>query len=374
MLAIHIPTYSRRERLEHALKWNLKIIEEEWPEVKIFISDNGSADGTEQFVSELSAYHRNLRYLRLPENFGSYYNMHHVIQHVDSDYVWLMGDDDLIVPGTLRKIREVVAEKRVKVIAVGNCRYPPHTGNVFYGTFFDLCSEFGMPRLVGVIAQGIAAREVLEQIAAHSYILLFGYSADSQSLAMLATSSRALTAYLDIPGVIDMLHVMEKGNVDFDRWFLGSQFIPSYVRWVREIYKMSQDGVIPRKIKRNFFLLDVGFIWEALLEFLCRWQLSKDATRADIAQALELLAELLEDEALAHLIRSATRGIVLLHKLIDRCPEVEERNRFLNALGVFIRFRGGERMVHYDQMAVVNGIAITGYSGGTFGGSAEERW
>lgn len=72
-------------------------------EVQVCVSDNGSTDDTERVVlaaqkSMAINYHRNSRNLGIPRNFLN------VVGMADGDFVWLVGDDDLLLPDAVEQL------------------------------------------------------------------------------------------------------------------------------------------------------------------------------------------------------------------------------------------------------------------------------
>lgn len=102
-LSICIPTYNRAKNLENCLnsiiicKKNCDLI------FQICISDNNSTDETQEIIqkAQLSIdikYHRNSENLGIPRNFLN------VVSMADGDFIWLIGDDDLLLPYTIPKL------------------------------------------------------------------------------------------------------------------------------------------------------------------------------------------------------------------------------------------------------------------------------
>ncbi len=102
LLGICIPTYNRRAYLRYCLD---SIISEfskfNFP---IYISDNASDDGTEEDIIRLKQTYENITYARNSINIGPYRNILNVISMANTDYIWLMGDDDAIKENSVYEI------------------------------------------------------------------------------------------------------------------------------------------------------------------------------------------------------------------------------------------------------------------------------
>ncbi|CAN5716835.1 glycosyltransferase family A protein [soil metagenome] len=91
-----IPTHNRREMLSACLD---SVLEQEFPELEVFVSDNASTDGT----PELVAAHDDprIRYERLPQDIGLWRNLTRCLHLGTAPYVTVLPDDDLMLPGNL---------------------------------------------------------------------------------------------------------------------------------------------------------------------------------------------------------------------------------------------------------------------------------
>jgi len=101
-LGICIPTYNRQDYLCELLN-SLAANICSYHNVRLFISDNASSDSTEKVVDSFAnnldiVYHKN----RI--NLGPDCNYLQVMKMANTDYVWLMGSDDLVVDGALSLI------------------------------------------------------------------------------------------------------------------------------------------------------------------------------------------------------------------------------------------------------------------------------
>lgn len=103
-LAICIPTYNRSQHLRNCLE-SLYYIRQNYPDIEfqICVSDNHSGDDTELAVLEAQKkldikYHRNRENIGIPRNFLN------VVTMADAEFVWLIGDDDLLVPSSIYEL------------------------------------------------------------------------------------------------------------------------------------------------------------------------------------------------------------------------------------------------------------------------------
>jgi glycosyltransferase involved in cell wall biosynthesis len=103
ILSINIPTYNRAKFLPILLDSLAADIRELGPVVEINIIDNASTDNTQAVVGEISKT-LTLNYQRNPENIGGLANIHRAHRVGCGQYVWVIGDDDYLRPGQLKRI------------------------------------------------------------------------------------------------------------------------------------------------------------------------------------------------------------------------------------------------------------------------------
>lgn len=107
LLSICIPTYNRAKYLDRLLADILAPCET--LAVRVLISDNGSTDNTQSILEKYKA-HSNLRCFRNNRNEGFDFNVLSLLKHVSSQYIWLMGDDDVFNVGYLLRIIELIKQ------------------------------------------------------------------------------------------------------------------------------------------------------------------------------------------------------------------------------------------------------------------------
>ena len=99
LLTIIIPTYNRGKILKENLTYLLPLIRPYSDKISVYVSDNASTDSTQEFVQELMSQYPNLlQYHRQKENLGAHANFKHAVHAVNSDYVCLLGDEDIVMP------------------------------------------------------------------------------------------------------------------------------------------------------------------------------------------------------------------------------------------------------------------------------------
>lgn len=108
-ISICIPTFNRAGNLGnclHSIALNQAPGEMGY---EVCVSDNSSTDHTPEIVRE-ALKSLDLRYFRQDRNVGRVHNYLKVVDMAQGEYVWLLGDDDLLMPDALRIATELLCE------------------------------------------------------------------------------------------------------------------------------------------------------------------------------------------------------------------------------------------------------------------------
>lgn len=103
LLTIAIPTYNRSGFLSELLSLLMPQLEGE-TSVELLISDNASTDDTAEVVKRFCPENLRFRTLRNDVNIGADANFLQCFREARGRYLWLVGDDDILVPGCVAKI------------------------------------------------------------------------------------------------------------------------------------------------------------------------------------------------------------------------------------------------------------------------------
>ena len=105
LLTIIIPTFNRCEQVKQNLDLTIPQVLEHQDYVRIYISDNASTDGTSEMSREyLEKYPNNIFYFCQPQNITASPNFNHAVHAVNSEYVYILGDDDLLFPNFVQTV------------------------------------------------------------------------------------------------------------------------------------------------------------------------------------------------------------------------------------------------------------------------------
>ena len=105
MLSICVSTLNRADFLRTNFD---AILPQLTPECELLVVDNASSDHTPTVVAEYQRLSNRLRYLRKETNLGVDGNYDRAVELAHGNYCWLMSDDDLVKPGAVKAILDVL--------------------------------------------------------------------------------------------------------------------------------------------------------------------------------------------------------------------------------------------------------------------------
>jgi len=108
-LTIAIPTYNGSPHITETIESILLQLPDVNKKIEILISDNGSTDETQEIVLRYcSLYPQLISYYRNEANLGFDLNLISAIEKAKGKYIQFLGDDDYLLPGSLKKIFTVI--------------------------------------------------------------------------------------------------------------------------------------------------------------------------------------------------------------------------------------------------------------------------
>ena len=213
-LSICIPTRNRARYLNDLLG----MISEQFREsetvansVRVYVSDNASDDDTESVVASYKERLPGLGYHRNPSNIGGDGNILQVREFGRGDYIWVMGDDEVLKEGALSRVLGSLKESKCGLLIAFNVEYEI---GLMLPAVFPNYSEF----VRTCVHQNVHA------LAQHTLISSNIYRADcfdkEYALGRMATN---------YPHMYGMIHPLKKNG--------GTVVVPDYpVISIREMY------------------------------------------------------------------------------------------------------------------------------------------
>lgn len=120
LLSICLPTYNRAAHIKRQLSF---VLEEAGPylgaEIEVLVSNNSSTDDTDEVIKEIAlGFPKPFCYVVQPRNLGGIGNIKYLVQQAAGRYVWVVGDDDILKPGIVQIILDVIHHNSGRNIGV----------------------------------------------------------------------------------------------------------------------------------------------------------------------------------------------------------------------------------------------------------------
>ncbi len=113
LLSICIPTFNRGRFLAELLECLLPQLAPQSAyaaSVELLVSDNHSTDNTPSLVEQFQRRGLPVRYVRNQANLGADANFLRCLSLAQGVYVWVLGDDDLVMPGAVAALLSLLAQ------------------------------------------------------------------------------------------------------------------------------------------------------------------------------------------------------------------------------------------------------------------------
>lgn len=125
LLTIAIPTYNRANCLDLNLtrirEEILRLNENQRKLIRVYVSNNASTDHTAHILSKHQLGEAGeFEVVCNSENIGGERNVAQCYKAATTPYVWVLGDDDVILPGGLQKVLDILQKKNVDILYVNN--------------------------------------------------------------------------------------------------------------------------------------------------------------------------------------------------------------------------------------------------------------
>lgn len=126
LLSIAIPTYNRACYLRELLECLRPQLEQD-EQIELLIADNASTDETPQVVREFALRGLRMSYHRHPINIGADANFLACFEQSSGTYVWIIGDDDIVIPGGIKKVIERLRDHSYDLLHIQSFPLNGHT-------------------------------------------------------------------------------------------------------------------------------------------------------------------------------------------------------------------------------------------------------
>ncbi len=288
MLTIYIPTYNRLRHLQLLLT-SLFVELDEHPSISsnviIKIFNNNSSDDTEKYLKSLTR--NNVFVVNRKNNIGGDANISDGIKQCDTEYLWILGDDDIPYNGLLTKIIQFLTLQKPDLL------YLPAVwcSDVFKDSIPSVASDFFIkkrnPEQFIKIA-GIKLTFISSFIFSFRHYSLFKNNEDvrltaNSNFAQLAFFSPAIISGRGLY-VINHAVIRATGNTNFQYSLINSFGIdlPNIVKKIFAINTTLSDLIIKNLVIAFLpsFLYSIRFGSSKSFDKYIPWESLKSALRS----------------------------------------------------------------------------------------------
>lgn len=107
LFSFAVPVYNGEDTIAETLQ---SLVDECDGFSEIVVVDNCSTDNTKTIVKSFVEKYKVIRYVKNEKNLGYDRNFNNCMRFSKGKYVWLVGDDDVIRPGALQRVRDVICK------------------------------------------------------------------------------------------------------------------------------------------------------------------------------------------------------------------------------------------------------------------------
>lgn len=128
LLTIAIPTYNRSAFLGLCLKRIAEeldsLSEDQRNRVKVYVANNASTDNTAEVICQYQRMHAEIfEVVHNAENIGGERNVAQCYSSAATPYVWILGDDDVILPGKLNLVLDILVKQEIDILYLDGYGY-----------------------------------------------------------------------------------------------------------------------------------------------------------------------------------------------------------------------------------------------------------
>ena len=238
-LTIAIPTFNRKDVLRDCLK---SIIPQIVDGVEIFISDNASSDGTEQMIKEEFPFPY-IRYQKNQENIGPDKNFIQCFNNGHGEYLHMLSDDDIMLPGTVDAILKY-SNMKPSMIYLNSClmgeelSFTSNNSYRRYEKIMDFINDIGI--YITFLSGMVLRQEYLNNIKEKEKFIGTNFPQSYMAIECLGQGSCAIVK--ETPGI-----AFRSG--DAHGYSFYHVWVTEYIRMLKYLEKM---GCSKKEIKKFY--------------------------------------------------------------------------------------------------------------------------
>lgn len=115
LVTVYMPTYNRRELLQRAVE---SVLRQSYQYIELIVVDDGSTDGTIEYLDEISNEDKRVRYFFNEINSGACVSRNKAIWSAQGDFITGLDDDDYFMPEHIASFMTAWQSKQPDTIAL----------------------------------------------------------------------------------------------------------------------------------------------------------------------------------------------------------------------------------------------------------------
>jgi glycosyltransferase involved in cell wall biosynthesis len=255
LVSVGIPTYNRAAVLKRAFE---SVLAQDYSNLELIISDNGSPDETHRVCEEVCARDSRVKYIRQPSNLGPRRNFLEVLHQARGQFFICLGDDDWLDSSYIRLCTQKLIENPDYSIVCGGTKYYHQNGQfIADGVAVNLLQDCPEERVLAFYEQwsenpafyGVMRRELvllafpakvlgadLLQIAATAFmgkVRTINDTSINVSYSGMSRSPKAACEIVGISRIHALVPLLSIGVSACRDVALGSRAYASLGRWSR---------------------------------------------------------------------------------------------------------------------------------------------
>lgn len=267
LLSICIPTYNRCSLLQQTIEKLLPLVLSNTKKVDIHVFDNGSVDGTKQYMELLVSKNSFVFFHRHANNIGFDRNVMSCVEHSTGEYTAFLGDDDLVPDNYLTKILASIIELRPGVIYLNHCpffennirnRYDEFhpAKDIVYPDYSLFYQNYGLGFISSLVIETASAKEFIETVS-------IGHGCAHIDIASRIVLKAKKTPFIFLGTVI--IAGRNHNGQSYDPLYEGALY-PAINR-----LKLYEENLIDKKILRSQMrLILISSVLPNLVKFKCK--------------------------------------------------------------------------------------------------------
>ncbi len=303
-LCFGIPTWNRAKKLEICVREIARQIIElgEEKNIGIFVSDNCSDDDTPRVLAKLKKEYPFLDYCRLNKHVMVLHNLASVIRNAQGEYIWLFGDDDILLKDGLRTTWHVINTKEADIIHAGNAWLKPHSYKTYQGYVLEFANKMGFNQFIGWISSIIVKKEIAQQVIQLPQWSNYVEQAYGYVVGFLHVAAYNPALVIDFPIAQPMEPQTEE---DIKRWE-AENIGWRYFLTIEGFQTLFQLGVLKEKFKPMFFKYLSYYLWDRFITNMIGRELAGKPFPEKGWDLILAMADMIDDLDMAKKIRNTT--------------------------------------------------------------------